>query len=200
MSKRSPIILSCLTNRVYNSTPTLPILLTENKMILNNLYIVYKPGRIFYSKNFKGSELDNALVLGFSSAASNFTKTLLSQDIREVLTEKSRVVYRDFSDFTFVAHADFSIGSSAVQSLLKDLGGLCEVQPYSNTLTHTHTHPVSIRFLRILGSRLFRSNRRRRPRLPLFQQKARFHARRCTHPHDRWIQASLPRTRCARPC
>jgi hypothetical protein len=97
-------------------------------MILNNLYIVYKPGRIFYSKNFQGQELDSSLVLGFSSAVSNFTKTLLSQDIREVITEKSRIVYRDYADFCFVAHADFSIGSMAVQSLLQDLGGLCEVK------------------------------------------------------------------------
>jgi hypothetical protein len=39
-----------------------------------------------------------SLVVGFSSSVSNFCRTLLGEDIREVVTAKGRIIYKEYGD------------------------------------------------------------------------------------------------------
>ncbi|KAI8803458.1 hypothetical protein BJ742DRAFT_683162 [Cladochytrium replicatum] len=97
---------------------------------LRNFFVMHKSGKIYFTKNCtflpKGSVRADLLVVGFSSSASNFCRTMMGEDIREVVSSKGRIIYRQFGDFTFIAHSNFKTGSSLIQSILRDIGGLCE--------------------------------------------------------------------------
>ncbi|TPX72662.1 hypothetical protein SpCBS45565_g00056 [Spizellomyces sp. 'palustris'] len=73
-----------------------------------------------------GDALDQSLVVGFSSSVSNFARTLLGEDIREVISLKGRILYKEFGDFVFVAHSDLQTGSTIIQAILRDVGAMCE--------------------------------------------------------------------------
>ncbi|KAI9102819.1 hypothetical protein DFS34DRAFT_610651 [Phlyctochytrium arcticum] len=95
-------------------------------MSLRNFFVLHKSGRAYFAKNFHGDALDQGLVVGFSSSVSNFSKTLLGEDIREVISLKGRILYKEMGDFVFVAHSDLQTGSSIIQAILRDVGGMCE--------------------------------------------------------------------------
>ncbi|KAI8593462.1 hypothetical protein BDZ88DRAFT_474603 [Geranomyces variabilis] len=95
-------------------------------MSLRNFFVIHKSGRTYFAKNFHGDALDQSLVVGFSSSVSNFAQTLLGEDIREVISMKGRILYKEFGDFVFVAHSDLQTGSSLIQAILRDVGAMCE--------------------------------------------------------------------------
>ncbi|KAJ3005885.1 UNVERIFIED_CONTAM: hypothetical protein HDU68_004361, partial [Siphonaria sp. JEL0065] len=73
-----------------------------------------------------GNALDPSLVLGFSSSVSNFSHTLLGEEIKEVISSKGRIIYKEYGDFMFVAHSDLQAGSTAIQAILRDVGSIFE--------------------------------------------------------------------------
>ncbi|KAI9006127.1 hypothetical protein BC832DRAFT_620970 [Gaertneriomyces semiglobifer] len=95
-------------------------------MSLRNFFVLHRTGKIYFAKNFHGEPLDQGLVVGFSSSISNFSRTLLGEEIREVVSVKGRILYREFGDFVFVAHSDLQAGSALIQGILKDVGSMCE--------------------------------------------------------------------------
>lgn len=58
---------------------------------------------------------------------SNFCKTLLGEEAKEVLAAQARFVYREFGNFIFVAHSDLQTGSTVIQAVLRDVGAICQV-------------------------------------------------------------------------
>ncbi|KAI9339442.1 hypothetical protein DFJ73DRAFT_846630 [Zopfochytrium polystomum] len=94
--------------------------------IVHNFFVLHKAGQIYFAKNFSGDPLDQSLILGFSSALSNFCVTLLGDEVREVIAQKGRIVYREYGQFLFVAHSNLQTGSGAIQAVLKDVGSMCE--------------------------------------------------------------------------
>ncbi|KAI9209822.1 uncharacterized protein BJ171DRAFT_485127 [Polychytrium aggregatum] len=93
---------------------------------IKNFFVIHKSGKIYFSRNFHGDSLDSNLVVGFSSSVSNFCKTLLGENIREIVSLKGRIIYKEVGDFMFIAHSDLQTGSTAIQSILRDVVGLCE--------------------------------------------------------------------------
>ncbi|KAJ3214930.1 hypothetical protein HDU67_001018, partial [Dinochytrium kinnereticum] len=70
--------------------------------------------------------LEEFLVVGFSSSISNFCKTLLGEDIKEVVYQRGKIVFKEYGDFIFVVHADIQTASTAIQAILRDVGAMCE--------------------------------------------------------------------------
>ncbi|KAJ3245375.1 hypothetical protein HDU78_009475 [Chytriomyces hyalinus] len=118
-------------------------------LAIKNFFVVHKSGRVYFSKNCEfvltaftaflaahlrvapsqtdhGNPLDPSLVLGFSSSVSNFSLTLLGEEIKEVISSKGRIIYKEYGDFMFVAHSDLQAGSTAVQAVLRDVGAMFE--------------------------------------------------------------------------
>ncbi|KAJ3035112.1 hypothetical protein HDV00_004334 [Rhizophlyctis rosea] len=95
-------------------------------MSIRNFFVIHKSGRTYFARNFQGDALDQSLVVGFSSSVSNFCRTLLGEDIREVVSVKGRIIYKEFGDFVFVVHSDLQTGSAVIQALLRDVGAMCE--------------------------------------------------------------------------
>ncbi|KAJ3410574.1 hypothetical protein HDV05_003642 [Chytridiales sp. JEL 0842] len=93
---------------------------------IQNFFVLHKSGRTYFSRNFQGEALDESLVVGFSSSVSNFCRTLLGEDIKEVVSAKGRIIYKEYGDFVFVAQSDLQTGSTAIQAILKDVGSMCE--------------------------------------------------------------------------
>ncbi|KAJ3074851.1 hypothetical protein HDU98_010031 [Podochytrium sp. JEL0797] len=102
--------------------------------MIHNFFVVHKSGRIYFSKNYHGNALDPSLVLGFSSSVSNFSHTLLGEEVKEVISSKGRIIYKEYGDFMFVAHSDLQSGSTAIQAVLRDVGAMFEF------LFGTHEH------------------------------------------------------------
>lgn len=95
-------------------------------MGVQNFFVIHKSGKIFSSQNFQGTPLDNSLVIGFSSSVSNFCQILMGEDIKEVVSQKGRVIYKQVGDFIFLVHADIQTGTAVVQSILRDVVAMCE--------------------------------------------------------------------------
>ncbi|KAI8618393.1 hypothetical protein BC830DRAFT_1226878 [Chytriomyces sp. MP71] len=95
-------------------------------LAIKNFFVLHKSGRVYFSRNYHGNPLDSSLVLGFSASVSNFSRTLLGEEIKEVISSKGRILYKEYGDFMFVAHSDLQAGSTAVQAVLRDVGGMFE--------------------------------------------------------------------------
>ncbi|KAJ3194590.1 hypothetical protein HK101_002347 [Irineochytrium annulatum] len=91
-----------------------------------DFFVLHKSGKIYFSRNFQGDALDPSLVVGFSSSVSNFCKTLLGEDIREVVSQKGKIIYKEFGDFIMVVHSELQSSTVPVQALLRDVGAMCE--------------------------------------------------------------------------
>ncbi|TPX51606.1 hypothetical protein SeLEV6574_g00178 [Synchytrium endobioticum] len=95
---------------------------------LKNFYVMHsKTAKVYFAKNFQGDALDQSLIVAFSSTISTFVNSLLSEAIREIVSVNSRLVYREFGSFVFVAHCDLQTSSAVAQAVLRDIGGICEL-------------------------------------------------------------------------
>ncbi|KAJ3110017.1 hypothetical protein HK100_003176 [Physocladia obscura] len=52
--------------------------------------------------------------------------TLLGEEIKEVVSSKGRIFYKEYGEFLFVAHSDLQAGSTAIQAILRDVGSMFE--------------------------------------------------------------------------
>ncbi|ORY29463.1 hypothetical protein BCR33DRAFT_793032 [Rhizoclosmatium globosum] len=96
-------------------------------LAIKNFFVVHKSGESTSPKTvYHGNALDPSLVLGFSSSVSNFSHTLLGEEIKEVISSKGRIIYKEYGDFLFVAHSDLQAGSTAIQAILRDVGAMFE--------------------------------------------------------------------------
>lgn len=93
---------------------------------MENFYIINKTGKVLLSKNITGKNLDENLLLGFSSSTSNFCQSLFEEGIREVITSNSKVLFREVENYIFVLHSSLNIGSYVLKTIIKDIIDLCE--------------------------------------------------------------------------
>ncbi|KAL7753618.1 Vacuolar protein sorting-associated protein 52 [Sorochytrium milnesiophthora] len=74
-----------------------------------------------------GQVLDENLVVGFSSSVANFSKTLLGEEIRELVSGQGRVTYQELGNYLFVIHSSLTESSVVVQAVLRDLTALLQL-------------------------------------------------------------------------
>ncbi|KXS20876.1 hypothetical protein M427DRAFT_93983, partial [Gonapodya prolifera JEL478] len=94
--------------------------------LLQSFFIIHKSGICYFSKNLQGDTLDEGLTVGFASSVSDFTQTLVGEDVRELISTKSRFTFKEYGDFVFVAYNDLLDSSFLVQATLGDICGICE--------------------------------------------------------------------------
>ncbi|ORX56061.1 hypothetical protein BCR36DRAFT_346632 [Piromyces finnis] len=93
---------------------------------MENFYIINKAGKVLLSKNISGKKLDENLFLGFSSSTSNFCQSLFEENIKEVITSDSKILFREVGNYLFVLHSSLNIGSYVLKTIIKDIEELCE--------------------------------------------------------------------------
>eukprot|EP01137_Pigoraptor_chileana_P000237 Opistho-2@36072 len=94
---------------------------------MRDFFVLHKSGECVYARNFDGDILDQNLVTGFFSSISTFTQALARQQLREVILENSKFVYRELFDYVLVARCDLEEAKSLVHSQLKDVQSLLEL-------------------------------------------------------------------------
>jgi hypothetical protein len=95
--------------------------------MFKNLYLIHRSGKILFSKNFAGEKLDPSFVTVFASSVSNFCKTLVKDDVRDISTAGARIFIRSIGEFIMLVHCDLIVGAGIVQTLIKELVDILEV-------------------------------------------------------------------------
>jgi hypothetical protein len=67
-------------------------------LLMKNVYLIHRSGKILFSKNFIGERLDPSFVVVFASSISNFCMTLVKEDVRDIATQKGRIFIRSIGD------------------------------------------------------------------------------------------------------
>jgi hypothetical protein len=67
-------------------------------MTFKNFYLINQSGRTIYSKNFAGEKLDQSFILVVASSVLNFSKTLLSEDVKELTTMNNRIFLKEVGE------------------------------------------------------------------------------------------------------
>ena len=94
--------------------------------MFKNLYLIHRSGKILFSKNIAGDKLDQSFVVVFASSVSNFCKTLVKEEVRDISTLHGRIFLKSIGQFTLLVHCDLSVGRGIVQTM-KELSNMLEL-------------------------------------------------------------------------
>ncbi|KAI9222422.1 hypothetical protein BC828DRAFT_378542 [Blastocladiella britannica] len=88
---------------------------------MRNFAVLHRTGKILYSRNFQGDPLERNIVIGFASSLPNLTRSLLHEDVQQVVGQHSYVVLKSSGNYLFLAHVNRTVPSFVAQNLLSEL-------------------------------------------------------------------------------
>lgn len=95
--------------------------------MFKNIHLIHRSGKTLYSKNFSDEKLDQSFALVFASSISNFCKTLLKEEVRDVSTTKGRIFLKEVGEFIILCHCDFTLTVGLATIVLNSLVHLLEL-------------------------------------------------------------------------
>jgi hypothetical protein len=68
--------------------------------MFKNFHLIHRSGKTVFSKCISGEKLDQSFSIVFASSVSNFCKTLLKEEVREVSTLQGRIFLKTIGEVT----------------------------------------------------------------------------------------------------
>ncbi|KAI9183264.1 hypothetical protein H9P43_004181 [Blastocladiella emersonii ATCC 22665] len=104
---------------------------------MRNVAVLHKTGKILFSRNYQGDPLERNVMIGFASSIPNLTRTLLHEDVHQVMGLRTRIVLKPSGDYLFLAHVDNSVPSIVAANVLTELIRALQLL-YGHPETWTH--------------------------------------------------------------